>query len=71
MTPLPKRRISRARQGKRRASIKLVKQALISCPNCKKPIFAHMVCKFCGYYKSKEIVIQKIKAEKKKAEVAK
>lgn len=59
----PKKRHSRQRQGKRRAAIKLAATSYIFCPNCHEPAFAHAVCKNCGYYKGKQIIIKK---EKKK-----
>jgi large subunit ribosomal protein L32 len=30
--------------------------SLIACPKCKKPILAHAACKYCGFYKGKEVV---------------
>jgi len=60
----PKKRHSRARQGKRRAAIKLGLAKTVACPNCGTSILPHMVCKNCGYYKGKEIV-NKTKKEKK------
>jgi len=61
----PKRRHSRARQGKRRDHIKLVTQKTILCPNCGSSVLSHIACKKCGYYKGKEIIKKK---EKKKKE---
>jgi large subunit ribosomal protein L32 len=61
----PKKRHSRQRQGKRRAAIHLAVSKLVVCQNCKKEILAHKVCKYCGFYKGKEI-INKAKKEKKK-----
>ena len=63
----PKKRHSRQRQGKRRAAIHLPVSKLVKCPNCGKDILAHKVCKFCGFYKGKEVV-KKVKKEKKKEE---
>ncbi|MCL4397497.1 50S ribosomal protein L32 [Patescibacteria group bacterium] len=48
MTPLPKRKLSRKRQGKRRAALTLRLASLITCPKCQKPKLPHMACKFCG-----------------------
>jgi len=48
MTPLPKRRWSTARQGKRRASIKLELPKLVNCKNCGQPKKSHTVCKNCN-----------------------
>lgn len=59
----PKKRHSRARQGKRRAAIKLSVSKTVVCPNCQAPIVPHKVCRKCGYYKGKMII--KKKEEKK------
>jgi len=65
MTPLPKRRHSTRRGGKRKAAIHLVLPQLLTCPNCKKPRIPHRVCRSCGFYGGKEVVKQKIKRAKK------
>ncbi|MDP2638285.1 MAG: 50S ribosomal protein L32 [Candidatus Levybacteria bacterium] len=52
----PKKRHSRARQGKRRASIKLNAPKSTSCPNCKAVMLTHTVCKKCGFYKGRQIL---------------
>ncbi len=65
MAPLPKRRHSTRRGGKRTAAIKLVLPQLLLCPNCGKIRLPHRVCKHCGYYGGKEIVKQKVKKTKK------
>lgn len=61
----PKKRHSRARQGKRRASIRLVATHGITCPNCGANTLPHTVCKQCGFYKGLSVVH---KAEKKQAQ---
>lgn len=50
----PKRRHSRARKGKRRASISLSIPNAVVCPNCSSMMIAHAVCRNCGYYRGKE-----------------
>lgn len=60
----PKKRHSRARQGKRRAAIHLKLNATILCPNCQSSILPHAVCPNCGFYKGQEVIKQKIKKEK-------
>lgn len=59
MAPLPKKRLSRQR-GRNRLSgqIKQIstKINLTSCPNCHRTINAHLVCRYCGYYKGKKII---------------
>lgn len=52
----PKKRHSRARQGKRRASIHLELPSTVACTNCKEKILPHTVCKACGYYKGQKIL---------------
>lgn len=59
----PKRRHSRQRKGKRRASISLEVPNAIVCPNCQTMTLPHTVCKNCGYYRGKEY-IPKSKIEK-------
>ncbi|MCL4359677.1 50S ribosomal protein L32 [Patescibacteria group bacterium] len=65
MTPLPKRRHSTRRGGKRKASIRLSLPALTHCPECHAPKLPHRVCRKCGYYDGKALVV---KREKKKKE---
>ena len=57
----PKRRHSIARKGKRRASIHFENEAHLLCQNCGAPVRAHTVCKFCGFYKGKQIIVKKQK----------
>jgi len=52
----PKKRHSRQRQGKRRASIKLSLPTVTVCSNCKSSVTPHTVCKVCGYYKGKLVL---------------
>jgi len=56
MSQEPKKRHSRARQGKRRASISLAVTKPIACPNCGAPQIAHRVCKTCGFYKGQQVI---------------
>ena len=62
----PKKRHSRQRKGKRRASIHLQTQKGIYCPNCGSITLPHMVCKTCGFYKGRSILT--LKKDKKKEE---
>lgn len=59
MAQEPKKRHSRARQGKRRAHIKLVVAQPSTCPNCKAPQISHAVCANCGYYKGQQFLKSK------------
>ena len=53
----PKKRHSRARQGKRRAHIKLTTSQGKVCLQCKTIIPSHTICPSCGYYKQQLVKI--------------
>jgi large subunit ribosomal protein L32 len=54
---VPKRKISKARRDKRRASnVKMTAPNVIECPQCHEPVLSHRVCNSCGYYKQKEVL---------------
>lgn len=61
--PLPKRRHSGSRQGKRRGAQKIHVPSISVCPNCKSPKLPHRVCAVCGFYNGRQVI--QIKAEKK------
>ena len=52
----PKRRHSKARSRKRRATWKTSAPNLVSCPRCNEAKMPHRVCPSCGYYKDKQVV---------------
>ena len=60
----PKRRHSRARKGKRRASINLLIPNAVICPNCTVMMIPHNVCGKCGFYKGKEVINKNKKTKK-------
>ncbi|MDP6686278.1 MAG: 50S ribosomal protein L32 [Candidatus Omnitrophota bacterium] len=62
--PLPKRRHSSSRQGKRRGEHKIKVPSISVCPNCKAPKLPHRVCKACGFYKGRQVVQIKTKEKK-------
>jgi large subunit ribosomal protein L32 len=64
MGALPKQRISRARQGNRRAHDQLPVPHIMECPNCHNLHRAHFVCPHCGTYKGMQVV--ELKEEKAK-----
>lgn len=47
---VPKRRVSHARQGERRAHLAISLPQLDECPHCHQPKRHHHVCPNCGYY---------------------
>lgn len=54
---VPKRKTSKARRDKRRASnIKIDAPILIECLNCNERIPQHQVCNYCGHYKKVEVI---------------
>lgn len=56
MTPLPKKKYSKAAQGKRRAHLGISPIQLAVCPQCNSPKLFHQVCPTCGTYNGKEII---------------
>jgi large subunit ribosomal protein L32 len=54
--PLPKRRHSSSRRGKRRAHDALTLNHLVICENCGEYHVAHRVCPKCGTYKGKTVI---------------
>lgn len=63
----PKKRHSRARQGKRRASIKLETPSFVNCLNCKSVMLPHKVCRKCGFYNGRQVLTIKAKEKNPKA----
>jgi len=61
MGALPKQRISRARQGERRAHQQLTLPQLVACPNCKKPRLSHHACPNCGMYRGRQVFLPRSK----------
>lgn len=54
---VPKRRTSKARRDKRRASAYRLNKATIGeCPQCHEPKLPHRVCRACGYYNNKSVI---------------
>ena len=62
----PKRKSSHSRGAKRRTHQKLSMPALVDCKQCRRLKPRHMVCPFCGYYASREVIKIEKKDKKKK-----
>ncbi len=60
MTPLPKRRWSTHRQGRKRATHKAQSATAVRCSNCGALKTAHQVCPSCGYYRGKPVITVKV-----------
>lgn len=58
---VPKRKLSKARRDKRRASVwKLTPTAIVKCSQCGGFRVPHQVCGNCGYYKGREVVKKEV-----------
>ncbi len=57
--PVPKRKRSRARRDSRFANKGIKPGALTQCKNCNAAQLPHQVCKNCGHYKGKKILVTK------------
>jgi large subunit ribosomal protein L32 len=57
---VPKKRTSRARRDKRRATHKAATPRLNLCPRCHSPRLPHRVCPTCGTYAGREVIRQEI-----------
>jgi large subunit ribosomal protein L32 len=53
---VPKKRTSRARRDKRRATHSAPKARVNRCPRCHSPRLPHRVCPTCGTYAGREVI---------------
>ncbi len=53
---VPRHHMAKGKQLRRRSHLALKGRALTKCAHCGKMIMAHQVCKFCGFYKGREVV---------------
>jgi large subunit ribosomal protein L32 len=53
---VPKKKQSKTRTAKRRATWKASSAAYSSCPHCKQPKLPHRVCGNCGYYAGRQAI---------------
>lgn len=52
----PKRRVSRAQRGHRRAHLVLERVQLVRCTKCSRRIRPHTVCGACGHYRGRQVL---------------
>ena len=52
---VPKRRMSRSRQGARRSHHFIKPTQIQYCGHCEQPVLPHRVCPNCGYYQGREV----------------
>jgi large subunit ribosomal protein L32 len=53
---VPKKKQSKTRTAKRRATWKASPSAYSACPQCKQPTQPHRVCANCGYYAGRQAI---------------
>ncbi|MFK7741355.1 MAG: 50S ribosomal protein L32 [Planctomycetota bacterium] len=53
----PKRKISRSQRGNRRSHQSLARTQLVSCTHCGAMIRPHTICKACGHYRGRQIML--------------
>lgn len=54
---VPKRKTSKQRKNKRRASsYRLNKVTIVECPQCHAAKQPHRICRECGFYKNREVI---------------
>ena len=63
---VPRAHRTKGKQGSRRSHLNLKLSGLSLCSHCKKPRLSHTMCKFCGFYKGREVVNVLAKELKKK-----
>lgn len=56
MGAVPKKKISRSRQGNRRQHHKIKIPQLKVCPQCRQARLAHHACPNCGTYRGRQVL---------------
>ena len=56
---VPQRRTSKTAKRKRRTHFKLSVPGMVVCPNCGEMKLSHRVCKECGQYAGKVVLVAK------------
>ncbi len=59
---VPKKKVSRSRRDKRRSHHRLGAETHVECPNCGERTRPHHVCAECGYYRGREVVLDRDEA---------
>ncbi len=54
--PVPKRRTSKSRKGKRRAHDALTPVQTVTCRQCNHPRLPHAACGNCGWYRGRQVL---------------
>jgi len=53
---VPRHHMAKGKQLRRRSHLALKGSVLVKCTHCTKMIMPHQVCKFCGFYKGREVL---------------
>ncbi len=61
----PKKRTNKSKTNMRRMHIKPARPSLIYCSNCHEAMIKHQICPACGFYKGKQVIVNKEKDVKK------
>jgi large subunit ribosomal protein L32 len=56
MVPLPKRKLSKGKRGRRRSHDALGVPKLVECSQCHQLTLPHRVCPNCGYYRGRQVI---------------
>jgi len=57
MGAAPKTKVSRHRRGNRRQHQRLDAPHLVTCKNCGEMMRSHSVCKKCGQYRNRQVIV--------------
>jgi large subunit ribosomal protein L32 len=66
--PVPKRKTSRSRRDSRSANKGIKVKVSTQCQSCSAPAAPHEVCRQCGHYKGRKILVTKVERLMKRAE---
>lgn len=53
---VPKRKVSKTRQRKRRTHKKATAPTVVECDKCLQPKLPHRVCPHCGHYAGRHVI---------------
>ena len=56
MGAVPKKKVTRARQGARASHFGLAGPAFSRCPRCSSPRRPHRACPVCGFYRDRQVL---------------
>ncbi|PKB58974.1 MAG: 50S ribosomal protein L32 [SAR202 cluster bacterium Casp-Chloro-G2] len=60
MGAVPRKKLTRARKGRRLASYRLSPLHPALCPRCRSAKLPHVVCRQCGFYRGRQVLEEKV-----------